>query len=135
MGAPKRKAGGFTLVELMITVAIVAILAAIAIPSYRQYLIRGHRSAAKAEMMNIANKEQQFLVANRVYADKAGLEAGGYVPPDEVTDYYTWDVVPNDPGDPPYFLITMTPTGTQAVDGALTLDSQGTRTPLEKWQK
>ncbi len=52
---------GFTFVELMITVAIIGILVAIALPSYRQYILRGNRAAAQAEMMDIANREQQFL--------------------------------------------------------------------------
>ena len=49
----KRQAG-FTLIELMMTVAIVAILARIAYPSYLQYIIRANRSAAEAQMMEIA---------------------------------------------------------------------------------
>ncbi len=46
--------------ELMVTVAIIGILAAIAIPSYRQHVIRGNRAAAQAEMMAIDSLEQQY---------------------------------------------------------------------------
>jgi type IV pilus assembly protein PilE len=80
----KRRTGGFTLIELMITVAIVAILAAVALPSYRQYVVRSKRSAAQAQMMDIANRQQQFLLANRSYADKTALTASGYALPAEV---------------------------------------------------
>jgi len=125
---------GFTLIELMVVMTIIAILAGIAIPSYRQHVIRSHRSSAQAEMMSLANREQQFLIANRSFADKAELTANGYAPPPEVTDFYSWDVMI--PGAaPPVFIITLTPIGSQAKDGALTLDSRGNRTPVEKWQK
>jgi len=123
---------GFTLIELMITVAIVAILAAIALPSYQQYVIRGNRAAAQAQMMDIANREQQFLLANRAYADKNALIASGYAPPSEVSDHYGWDVTIGS-GTVPSFLITFTPTGSQASDGDLTLDSEGLKGPEGKW--
>jgi type IV pilus assembly protein PilE len=125
---------GFTLVELMITVVVIAILLGIALPSYRQYVVRSKRVAAQAAMMDIANREQQFLVANRAYADKATLESSGYALPSDVTESYTWDVVPDD--DPlPSFVITFTGTGGQAADGALTLTSTGDKAPAEKWQR
>jgi type IV pilus assembly protein PilE len=127
---------GFTLIELMITVAIVAILAAVALPSYRQYVIRANRSAAKAAMMDIANREQQFLLANRVYADKDTLEANGYAVASEVSANYTWSVGPDpDSGPVPSFVIEFTATGAQASDGVLTLNNQGEKTPQEKWKQ
>jgi len=67
----------------MITVAVVAILAAIAIPSYRQYIIRGNRSVRESVMMDIANREQAVSVANRSYAEQATLTANGYALPSD----------------------------------------------------
>jgi type IV pilus assembly protein PilE len=128
----KRRTGGFTLIELMITVAIVAILAAVALPSYRQYVVRSKRSAAQAQMMDIANRQQQFLLANRNYADKTALTASGYALPAEVNSNYSYDIVLTTTGVPGYTL-TLTPIGGQTGDGALTLNSDGVKTPAEKW--
>ena len=128
----KRKTGGFTLIELMITVAIVAILAAVALPSYQQYVVRSKRSAAQAQMMDIANRQQQFLLANRSYADKTALTASGYALPAEVNSNYSYDIVLSTTGVPGYTL-TLTPIGGQTGDGALTLNSDGVKTPAEKW--
>jgi len=127
-----RKRGGFTLIELMITVAVIAILAAIALPSYTQYVIRSKRSAAQAQMMDIANRQQQFLIANRSYADRAALTASGYALPSEVSSNYSYDVTLSTTGVPG-FTLTFTPLGTQAGDGALTLNSEGVKTPAGKW--
>ncbi|BEP56613.1 type IV pilin protein [Variovorax sp. V118] len=123
---------GFTLIEVMITVAIVAILASIALPSYRQYIVRSKRSAAQAQMMDIANRQQQFLIANRGYADKTALTASGYSLPAEVSSNYSYDVALQESG-PPTFTITFTAIGSQAGDGNLGLTSEGVKTPPEKW--
>jgi type IV pilus assembly protein PilE len=124
-----RKSSGFTLIELMIALVIVAILAAIAIPSYRQYVIRSNRRAAQASMVDIANREQQYFAANRAYADDAAL---GYVLPTDVSENYTFDIA-LDAGPPPTFTITFTPQGGQAGDGDLTLNSEGVKGPADKW--
>lgn len=123
--------------ELLITIAVVSILVGIAVPSYRQYIVRGKRSAAQSVMMDIANREQQFLLANRRYADKATLESNGFSLPAEVRENYAWEIDVGESGRPS-FVITFTGVGPQAVDnspGPLTLSSAGEKTPPEKWQR
>lgn len=83
------KSLGFTLVELLISVAIVGILAAVAYPSYTDFVMRSDRSEAQRELMRLANLQEQVFVDSRKYAsDMKGLgnstakfktESGNYV--------------------------------------------------------
>ena len=129
-----RGSRGFTLIELMITVAIVGILAAVAYPSYTQYIVRANRSAAQAQMLDVANRQQQFLLANRAYATKTVLTTSGYTLPAEVSARYGYDITVGT-NTVPSFTITFTPVvgAPQARDGVLTLNSEGVKTPAEKW--
>lgn len=123
---------GFTLIELMVTVAIVSILAAVAFPAYQQYAARGKRSAAQAQMMDIANREEQYLLANRGYADKSALESNGYALPGDVGANYSYDVTLGTATLPSY-TISFTATGAQHSDGDLSLTSGGVKSPAGKW--
>lgn len=128
----KVRQGGFTLIELMITVAIVAILAAIAYPSYTSHIQKGARRAAQAQMLDIANREQQYLLANRSYASYTTLTTNGYSLPPEVSGKYT-PIITLGTGTVPSFTILFTPTGSQASDGTLTFTSEGVKAPPNKW--
>lgn len=139
--APRRLSEpGFTLIELMIAVAVVAILAAIAIPSYNRYVLRSNRSAAESVMMDIASAQERYMIDNRSYA--ASTTALGYTLPDTVSSNYKIDTAPV-AGPPPGFTVTATPIGTVQVGdtwcNVLTYSSDGTKaangtTPATCWR-
>jgi type IV pilus assembly protein PilE len=62
-----RRAGGFTLIEMMIVVAIIGILAAIAIPNYNQYVLRSHRAEARSALIDLAQRMEQNYSLRRSY--------------------------------------------------------------------
>jgi type IV pilus assembly protein PilE len=132
---------GFTLLELLITVVIVGILAAIALPSYSQYVIRANRTQAKQFMADIANRQEQYLLDQRSYAGTVGSGGLGMTAPSETAGLYTFAaaVGGNDclgaALPTPGYTITATAIGGQATDGDLCLDSVNNKTPGGKWGK
>ncbi|MDH4022805.1 MAG: prepilin-type N-terminal cleavage/methylation domain-containing protein, partial [Gammaproteobacteria bacterium] len=68
--------GGFTLIELMIVVAIITILSAIAYPSYIRYVVRSNQQAARSMLYAVADRQEQFFLDNKAYA--ADLSTLGY---------------------------------------------------------
>lgn len=84
---------GFGLIELMIAVAIVAILAAIAYPSYTEYVSRGRRADGKAALLRIQQAQERWRSSNTVYATKDQLSAAPYsVPMVSENGYYELEV-------------------------------------------
>ena len=100
--------GGFSLIELMVATAIIGILLSFAMPAYREYLIRANQAAAKAVLMEVSSRQEQYLMkAGRftcsdpadptdatqpctyVVPADGSLAALGYTVPAEVIQYFT----------------------------------------------
>lgn len=107
---------GFTLTEVMIVVAIVGILTLIAIPSYVQYSARAKRSAAESFIMSVANKQEQFILDARQYANS--LAALNMAAPADVDAAYNITIT-NIGTAPPTYTINAVPKGSQATNDAL----------------
>ncbi len=123
----KKPARGFTLIELMIVIVIVAVLTLIAYPAYQSFTVKANRAEAKSYLMDVAQKQQLYFNDTRTYAaDEAELNA---TTPARVASNYvvTFDVTTSPL--PPVFAIIATPkVGTrQANDGVLSIESTGAK--------
>ena len=135
-----QKIRGFTLLELMIVVAVTGILATVAYPSFQDYVMRSKRSIAKIRMLDIVERQTRHFIDNRTYGDLSDLG-------------YAADTIGiNDDGDTAagagtYDLSTTTATAAtftlQAVAKnqqlndtgctTLTINLVGTRSPIACW--
>lgn len=137
--------GGFTLIELMIVVAVIGILAAIAYPAYTDSVLKGRRAQARTALLELMQQQERYMTQRNAYLDFTTSNTGA------VTQATTTLPTPlpfkNFSGDsssnPAYWLsaakcgsqaltecvlLTATPTGTDSVVGPLTLSSTGAKT-------
>jgi type IV pilus assembly protein PilE len=137
----KQTQSGFTLVELMIVVAIIGILASIAVPSYQESVRKSRRADAKGALMGLANAMERHFTETNSYCDAGGAGGGDscglagsdfgtpaaavYTPSSETDSYYNFTI--NADISPSSYTLSATPDGAQADDkcGTLTLTNTG----------
>ena len=73
--AMRHRMAGVTLLELMAVVVVIGVLATLALPSYRQYVMRAQRTDAKAALLQVATNQERYYLANRTYGTVAQLIA------------------------------------------------------------
>lgn len=122
MPAARGCATGYTLIELVVVVSIVALLATFAVPTYRNYLLRSHRVEAKAALLALAAAQEKFYLQQHRYASHAELDTA---PPAglglrAITANGSY-VIAIDAVDAAGFAASATATGQQAEDTSCTV--------------
>jgi type IV pilus assembly protein PilE len=138
---------GITLIELLVVILIVGILAAIAVPTYTNYIRRARRADAKVVLEQVRAAQEMWRAERGTYAIDAGDTAETIlrntmgVPSTTISTFYTWSFTVKTALQ---FTAQAVPQGTQATDGWLQIDQNGTKTaqfgpaypnPDSRWSK
>ena len=108
---------GFTLIELMVVLAVAAILAAVAFPSYQGQVAKGRRADGKQALVELAQKLERFYTERGTFAG-ASLGGGGLYPAVSSGGYYSLAIISQTVDG---FTLTATPRGNQAGDACAAL--------------
>lgn len=130
----RRNRQGFSLVELLIVIVIIAILAGIAIPSYQNSIAKSRRTLAKTALLDLAARQEKFFSTTNKYTSDMGATGLG-IPSTTLSDgnitLYTLEMTVNNTSNPPTFTATAKPAGPQTKDtcGNYTVNNFGQQTP------
>ena len=137
-------ARGFTLIEMLVTVAIIGILSVLAYPSYLSYTVRSSRAAVQAELLNLASAQEKIYLNSSLYTPSVTCPYNGsassaasipncpyYGLGSSATSKdgnYSYSLSISTPSAS-VFTLTATPVagGTQASDGSLSIDQSGSK--------
>ncbi|KEQ15022.1 type IV pilin protein [Endozoicomonas numazuensis] len=129
---------GFTLLEIIIVVAIIGILAAITVPAYNEYVIQSRRSEGISALLTIMQQQERYFTEQLTYTDDLsdlGYTLNGSNEVESENGHYLISAAAcSSLTITQCVVLTAAPQGVQASDGDLTLNSRGTRTPLNAWQ-
>lgn len=129
-GSGKHRILGYTLIELMLVVAVIGILAAIAFPSYQSYVTRAKRADGKNALLEMSSRQERYYFDNNTYTDDP-TELGYSADPATSPDGYYSISISDDPTDDitTGYTITATPLApfSDPACGNLTLNSRGVK--------
>lgn len=107
---------GFTLIEIMITVTIIGILAAVALPAYQNYVLRAGRTEGQAALMDISARLEQYYLGNKTYT----TDIAGNLNTNTTTESNRYTIAVAGCPIATCYLITATAVNTQAADATCT---------------
>ena len=126
------KQKGFSLIEMLVVIAIMGLLAAIAVPIYSSYRIKSNRSAGKVALVNAAQQMERYFTENNTYS---GATAGTTFSSTSENGLYQISFTQNEPTATTY-TIQAVAVGAQTADTnctPLTIDQTGKKTPASCW--
>lgn len=122
---------GFTLIELMIAVAMVGILVAVALPTYNSVIQKSRRTEAKAALLDLASRQEKFYSINNKYSATASDLGYSALPANTESGFYSLSIT----ADNTSYTAKATPQGNQAKDSqcyGFAIDGVGKKSNFSK---
>ena len=128
---------GFSLIELLVALAIAGVLFGLAIPAYNGYVLRSHRADAHASLLDISSRQERHMAQRNTYTTEITAAGGLNLPTDLSRDeFYTMTVEECGTGIQTCYGVVATARGSQTGDTdcpAISYDSTGVKAPVDCW--